>query len=67
MTNEQLQEAVAEIIIAMPNYDWAAYEAGVSHVTVRTYLRRLPKQVITLNNLLRTVGKELAIVKTQSN
>lgn len=67
MTNEQLQEAVAEIIEAMPNIHRAAYKIGVSHVTVRTYRRRLPKQVTILNDLLRTVGKELAIVISTVN
>lgn len=67
MTNEQLQEAVAEIIEALPNIHRAAYNVGISHVTVRTYRRRLPKQVTILNDLLREVGKELAIVNQSIN
>lgn len=67
MTNEQLQEAVAEIVQNLPNIHRAAYNIGVSHVTVRTYRRRLPKQVTVLNDLLREVGMELTIVETQAN
>ena len=62
MTNEQLHKAVAKIVDDLPNFHRTAYTIGVSHATVRAYRKRLPKQVTTLNDLLRTVGKELAIV-----
>jgi len=67
MTTEQLQEAVAEIIERLPNLHATAYKINVSHATVRTYRKRLPKQVTILNDLLRTVGKELAIVNQSVN
>ena len=62
MTNEQLQEAVSKIVQDLPNFHRTAYTIGVSHATVRAYRKRLPKQVTTLNDMLRSIGKELAIV-----
>lgn len=67
MTTEQLQEAVAEIIEKMPHIHRTAYKINVSHATVRAYQKKLPKQVTILNDLLRTVGKELAIVNQSVN
>ncbi len=67
MTNEEFQNAVAKIVEGLPNFHRTAYTIGVSHATVRSYRKRLPKQVTTLNDLLRTVGKELAIVNSTVN
>lgn len=67
MTNQKLQEAVAKIAEDLPNFHRTAYAIGVSHATVRAYRKKLPKQVTTLNDLLRTVGKELAIVNSTVN
>ena len=65
MTNEELHKEVAEIVEALPNFHRTAYTIGVSHATVRALRKRLPKQVTMLNDLLRTRGKELAIVNSE--
>lgn len=61
MTTEELHLTVRTAIDALPSITLTAYRVGVAPETVRSLTKRLPKQVVILNDVLRQCGMELTI------
>jgi DNA-binding transcriptional regulator YhcF (GntR family) len=59
--SHQLHQEVRAAIEKLPSVPDTAYRAGVAAATVYKLHKRLPRQVMVLNEVLREAGLELTI------